>query len=536
MKNKFITILFILIISLNLASAFLISDQGTSAKNSSGDLLESANLTIQIYDAATGGNLVFEQNISDTIINGSWNLMINPDLEYGKSYWKDYQINSEDLDFNGNERLEFQSSAGEINNASFINFSLIDSCSAGSSIRLIYENGSVVCETDDDSGGAGANLTNYALKNESETFEGNITTTNTGFFGWLGSLTSRITKLFVEEINFNSTINGTGNINTTGNISAAYLFGDGSQLSNLPSSGDNASWNESYAYTLFLNRTSENDYLSTYNSTYAANTGNASWNESYANTLYLNRTSENDYLSTYNATYAGLINNASYLSTYNATYHAYNSTGLIINWSDVISGDDNSSWNESYANNLYLNRTSENDYLSTYNATYTGCINNASYLSTYNATYDSNVGNASFNQTLTDSLYAGIEWDYNQTTATYNLYNTIWSSTYNATYAGLINNASYLSTYNTTYHAYNSTGLIINWSDVISGDNASWNESYANTLYLNRTSENDYLSTYNSSYVEKTGDTMTGNLNMNSKNITSTDCITFASGGKICSA
>lgn len=42
-------------------------------------------------------------------------------------------------------------------------------------------------------------------------------------------------------------------------------------------------------------------------------------------------------------------------------------------------------------------------------------------------------------------------WSYNQTTATYNLYNAIWNSTYNATYDTCINNASYLSTYNSTY-------------------------------------------------------------------------------------
>jgi len=51
--------------------------------------------------------------------------MINPNLEYGKSYWKDYKINDEDLSFDGNERLEFQSSVGKVNNISFINFSLI---------------------------------------------------------------------------------------------------------------------------------------------------------------------------------------------------------------------------------------------------------------------------------------------------------------------------------------------------------------------------------------------------------------------------
>lgn len=55
----------------------------------------------------------------------------------------------------------------------------------------------------------------------------NITTTGTGFFGWLGSLVSRITKLFVVDID------ASGNINFTG-----LIYGNGSQLTNLPSSGD----------------------------------------------------------------------------------------------------------------------------------------------------------------------------------------------------------------------------------------------------------------------------------------------------------
>ena len=169
MKFKIILFLFALIFSLNLVSGFLISDQGTNVINlTSGNLTILANLTISIYDNVTGGNLVFEQNFSDGIANGSWNVMIDPTLEYGISYYKDYKINNEDLDFDGNERLEFQSSVGEINNVSFINFSIINSCSAGSSIRLIYENGSVECESDDDSGRL--NITNYALKNKSETF------------------------------------------------------------------------------------------------------------------------------------------------------------------------------------------------------------------------------------------------------------------------------------------------------------------------------------------------------------------------------
>ena len=164
MKNKILLLIFIGIFLSQLVSAFLISDQGTDVREvATGNLTALANLTIDIYDDSTGGILIFEENISNAIANGSWNVMIDPNLEYGKSYWKDYKIDGEDLDFDGIERLEFQSSVGEINNISFINFSLISNCSAGSSIRLIYENGSVVCETDDIGSGS-SDLTNYALK------------------------------------------------------------------------------------------------------------------------------------------------------------------------------------------------------------------------------------------------------------------------------------------------------------------------------------------------------------------------------------
>ena len=41
---------------------------------------------------------------------------------------------------------------------------------------------------------------------------GNVTTSGTGFFGWLGSLTSRITKLFVQDVNINGTLNLSGDL------------------------------------------------------------------------------------------------------------------------------------------------------------------------------------------------------------------------------------------------------------------------------------------------------------------------------------
>ena len=89
MKNKLIIWICMLIIFPNFVSAFLISDQGTNVREvATGNLTALANLTISIYDSATGGNLIFEQNSSNAIANGSWNVMINPNLEYGKFFEK----------------------------------------------------------------------------------------------------------------------------------------------------------------------------------------------------------------------------------------------------------------------------------------------------------------------------------------------------------------------------------------------------------------------------------------------------------------
>ena len=63
---------------------------------------------------------------------------------------------------------------------------------------------------------------------------------------------------------------------------------------------------------------------------------------------------------------------------------------------------------------------------------------------------------------------------------------------------------------------YNATSNIGNWT----ADKSN---------YYNQTQSN-------ATYLKKEGDTITGNLNMSSKNVTSVDCIVFTSGGKICSA
>ena len=110
-------------------------------------------------------------------------------------------------------------------------------------------------------------------------------------------------------------------------------------------SADKSSYNTtSQLNTLYLNRSSEGLYTTTYNSTYDAKvTDNSSWNQSYANTLYLNRSSEGLYTTTYNSTYdAKVTDNSSWNEIHaNTLYMPINAT------------TGNVSWNQSYANTLY---------------------------------------------------------------------------------------------------------------------------------------------------------------------------------------
>ncbi len=72
-----------------------LSDQGTEVLNkSSGELLSQGDLTVEVWDALTDGNLIYNETFADGIVNGSWNVMLgenssNPlSLEFGKVYYK----------------------------------------------------------------------------------------------------------------------------------------------------------------------------------------------------------------------------------------------------------------------------------------------------------------------------------------------------------------------------------------------------------------------------------------------------------------
>ena len=321
-------------------------------------------------------------------------------------------------------------------------------------------------------------------------------------------------------------------------------------------SADKSSYNTTIQLnTLYLNRSSEGLYTTTYNSTYDAKvTDNSSWNESYANTLYMpiNATTGN---SSWNESYANtlyaLISEpiAASLGNWSAEKLNYNTTSelnsLYMPINATVTG--NSSWNESYANTLYLNRSSEGLYTTTYNSTYDAKVTdnsswNESYADTKYVPYNGAIGSVDLNGQLISNVetisFDG--WEGNGSTQLtpasgdimidlpsssgtlaltsdlINNYATIlyvnntnssmktYIDTTNSSMKIYVdtelsnNNASWLSTYNVSY-------------DVKVTDNQSWNESYANTLYLNRSSEGLYTTTYNSTYDAKVSDNSSWN-------------------------
>ncbi len=141
-------------------------------------------------------------------------------------------------------------------------------------------------------------------------------------------------------------------------------------------SGDNSSWNETYADTLY------SDIQWNYNQSIATfNMWNATWDNSFMNIWNYNQS-----LATFG------MWNITWSSTYNSTY-------------DSATGG-NSSWNETYADTLYCGIEYDyNQSLATFGM--------------WNSTWDNSFMNI---------------WNYNQSLATYNMWNTIWSSTYNSTY------------------------------------------------------------------------------------------------------
>src|SRR3989344_797127 len=124
-KNNFI--LFGLILILTASVSYAIDDLmgfEANAVDINGDPIQSANLFIEIWDSSAGGTLIYNStddylgNVSSgkidiTIGNGIQSL----NLEYGRNYYMEVWIDNDELDFDNNERLRFQSSIGNITNS-----------------------------------------------------------------------------------------------------------------------------------------------------------------------------------------------------------------------------------------------------------------------------------------------------------------------------------------------------------------------------------------------------------------------------------
>lgn len=265
-KNLFRIFFLFSFISIGLVSASLnvqLSDQGTGVGYTNGTTLNSGNLTVLVYTSSSGGTAIYNETFSNAISNGSWNVMlgsgVNLPLEFGKIYYKDYLIVGEDASFDGNNRQAFYSPLGDINGSDLAtdfyvntigNINTTGNVSVGTilfggsvnktlsanSTSIYYYNGTSWIDLTQSS-----NVTNYWTRNSTTNItslanvqdnvnltSSNITTTGTGFFSWLGSLTNRIAKLWIRDINFNGTINGgkinitssSGNITTSGNLTA----------------------------------------------------------------------------------------------------------------------------------------------------------------------------------------------------------------------------------------------------------------------------------------------------------------------------
>ena len=130
MLKKFLLIL-ITISLFGLGSVFAIQDLmplSGSVLNSTGNVVNSGDLQVLIYDNATAGNLIYNSStdFNGAIVNGTYNILLgstatNLSLIFGNIYYLDLIVNGENLNFGANNRQMFQSTVGEIKKTSSSN-------------------------------------------------------------------------------------------------------------------------------------------------------------------------------------------------------------------------------------------------------------------------------------------------------------------------------------------------------------------------------------------------------------------------------
>src|SRR3989344_2091700 len=92
-----------------------------NVKDGSGNAISSGDIVVEIYDAATVGNLIYNStdDFFNNISNGQVDLMLGSgtqglNLIYGNDYYMEVYVNRVDLDFQGKERQQFQAGSGNV--------------------------------------------------------------------------------------------------------------------------------------------------------------------------------------------------------------------------------------------------------------------------------------------------------------------------------------------------------------------------------------------------------------------------------------
>jgi len=127
-NSFFVLILMVFAILIVLPPVLALDDlmalQGNVKKD--GINLDSGNLTVYLFDAYSGGNLIYNStpDFDNAISNGKYDVMLGNgtnelNLEFGTLYYMEVYVNEEAFTFNGADRQLLQSSVGQIN-GSFI--------------------------------------------------------------------------------------------------------------------------------------------------------------------------------------------------------------------------------------------------------------------------------------------------------------------------------------------------------------------------------------------------------------------------------
>jgi hypothetical protein len=245
----------------------MLSDQGTGVKDkTTQQTITLGNLTVDIYETLSGGSPIYTQTFNNAIKNGSWNVMLGETtplpLEFGKAYYRDYNINGEDASFKDGtgatvDRQIFYAPLGDINGSKLINGTVtkvkIEACANGQIMKM--SGGAWTCTNEaaytDTNCSIDGSCPNIVYSSEEAALNVNSSTWWATVSGWMAGWFYRSgSSLAFNETKLNATIDA----RTTG-------------------LGDNASWNEGYADTKYLQTGDQR-----YNNTAAINSVNTSAN------------------------------------------------------------------------------------------------------------------------------------------------------------------------------------------------------------------------------------------------------------------